>query len=217
MDELEILKKNWSKTTGFEQVSESAIYKILLKKSSSVVKWIFIVSVLEFSFGILLGVLLSFTKYDLESTKILEKWGVYSLYLLTSVFLYIVILFFIYRFYMMYKKISVTDNVKQLLSSIIKTRNVVKQYIAFNLITFAVFFVSFLGYGLYFEFIERAAKQGDLHPTISTKVWLVSSVLVLVVTLIFVVILWLIYKLLYGILLTKLQKNYQELKKIELD
>ena len=48
MEELDLLKKYWKKSENtFEQVSEVEIYKMLHKKSSSIVKWIVIISVLE--------------------------------------------------------------------------------------------------------------------------------------------------------------------------
>ena len=49
MKELDLLKKDWQKSeASFEQLSENDIYAMLHKKSSSVVKWILIVSILEF-------------------------------------------------------------------------------------------------------------------------------------------------------------------------
>ena len=48
MKELDLLKKDWQKNNAFEQVSEVEIYKMLHQKSSSIVKWILIVSLLEF-------------------------------------------------------------------------------------------------------------------------------------------------------------------------
>ena len=51
MDELELLKKDWKKDhTDFPKLSYNEIYKMILKKSSSIVKWIFIISLLEFAF-----------------------------------------------------------------------------------------------------------------------------------------------------------------------
>ena len=48
MEELDLLKKYWKKSEDtFEQVSEVEIYKMLHKKSSSIVKWILIISILE--------------------------------------------------------------------------------------------------------------------------------------------------------------------------
>ena len=49
MDELELLKKDWKKNDAqFKQVSENEIYGMLHKSSSSIVKWIFIISIVEF-------------------------------------------------------------------------------------------------------------------------------------------------------------------------
>jgi hypothetical protein len=49
MDELEILKKDWKKSENtFDQVSETEIYGMLHKRSSSLVKWILIISIIEF-------------------------------------------------------------------------------------------------------------------------------------------------------------------------
>ena len=47
MEELDLLKKDWKKNeNSFEQISEVDIYKMLHKKSSSIVKWIFYISLL---------------------------------------------------------------------------------------------------------------------------------------------------------------------------
>ncbi len=215
MEELDLLKKNWNKTNIFEQISESDIYKMLLKKSSSIVKWIFIVSLLELGSGLLIGLSLSFTKYDNESSNLLKKMGIYNYYIITTIILYVVILFFIYRFYQMYKTITVTDNVKKLIQTIIKTRKVVKQYIVFNLSFSAVFFVIILGYSLQLTYIDYAVKH-NLNPEIPIKACLIGIVFIIIVAATFTFFFWLFYKLLYGILLKKLSRNYEELKKIDL-
>ncbi len=216
MEELDLLKKNWNKTNNFEQITESDIYKMLLKKSSSIVKWIFIVSLLELGSGLLLGLFLSFTKYDSEGNELLKNMGMYTYYIAVSIIFYSVILFFIYRFYQMYKMISVNDNVKKLIKSILKTRKVVKQYIMFNLSFSALFFLVGLCFGLHKGFMDYSAKHGDLNPVITMKMYLLGIVLIVVITGIFTFLFWLVYKLLYGILLKKLTKNYEELKKIDL-
>ena len=50
MDELKQLKKDWQKDQKFPKINKSEIYKFLHKKSSSIVKWIFIISIVEFIF-----------------------------------------------------------------------------------------------------------------------------------------------------------------------
>ena len=55
MKELERLKKDWNKNQNFPELSKEEIYKFLHKKSSSIVKWIFIISLLEFGFWSLIA------------------------------------------------------------------------------------------------------------------------------------------------------------------
>ena len=53
MDELELLKKDWQKKEGqLPHLSFEEIYKMLRKKSSSIVRWIFYISIAEFIFWI---------------------------------------------------------------------------------------------------------------------------------------------------------------------
>ena len=48
MKELDLLKKDWQKNeASFEQVTEKDIYRMIHKRSSSIVKWILILSILE--------------------------------------------------------------------------------------------------------------------------------------------------------------------------
>ena len=61
MKELDLLKKDWQKNDAFEQVSEVDIYKMLHKKSSSIVKWIFIISILDLD------------QLDFQYRRLLEK------------------------------------------------------------------------------------------------------------------------------------------------
>jgi hypothetical protein len=217
MKELDLLKKDWNKSAdAYEQVSENQIYKMIHQKSSSVVKWIFIISIIELGLGLFLGLILSFTKYDEKNVALIKQLGIYGYYIAVTVVLYIVIMYFIYKFYSMYRKISVDDNTKKLISTILKTRKVVKQYIAFNLSFFAVFFIVFGGYLFYEGYLEGAAKKGVPHPEMPLNIALISFFVLIIVTALFTFAFWLVYKLIYGILLKRLQNNYEELKKIDL-
>lgn len=116
----------------------------------------------------------------------------------------------------MYRKISVDDNTKKLISTILKTRKVVKQYIAFNLSFFAFFFIVFGGYLFYEGYIESASRNGAIHPEMPLNIALISFVVLILATGVFTFAFWLVYKLIYGILLKRLQNNFEELKKIDL-
>lgn len=217
MKELDLLKKDWKKNAdSFIQISESDIYKMIHKKSSSIVKWIFIVSIIELGLGLVLGLILSFTKYDEKNVELIKHLGVYGYYITATVLLYAVILYFIFKFYTMYRKIAVDDNTKKLISTILKTRKVVKQYIAFNLSFFAVFFILFGGYLFYEGYLEDASRRGAVHPEMPLNIALISFVVLILATAIFTFAFWLVYKLIYGILLKRLQNNFEELKKIDL-
>lgn len=217
MKELDLLKKDWKNSEHtFDQISEIEIYKMLHKKSSSIVKWIFVISIIELGLGLVLGLLLSFTKWDEESINKIKEWGIYNYYIASSILMYGVVFFFIYKFYCMYQKISVVDTTKQLLSTILKTRKVVKQYIAFNLTAFAILFIIIGCYSGYKGFIDAAIKNGEVHPEMPFNIAIISLLILIVVTALFTCAFWLIYKLIYGILLKRLNKNYEELKKLDL-
>jgi hypothetical protein len=210
MEELDLLKKDWNKEQ-YPKVSENEIYKLMLKNSSSTVKWIFIISVLELSLGILLNVFLSFTKFDHDNTDLLKKYGIYGYNQAFVVFLYLVVVYFIIRFYLMYKKVSTTDNTKQLMDSILKTRKVVKNYILFNLVSIAIYFVVLFSYIFKMELNKTVVDKANIN-----HVYLFSILLAIVFALITLIAIWLFYKLLYGFLLKKLKVNYEELKKVDL-
>ena len=214
-EELDLLKKAWQKDAhSYGEVTEKQIYVMLHKKSSTTVKWIFIISMIELGLGIVLGILMSFTKYDEENIAKIKEWGVYNYYLAISLFLYMVVLYFIYRFYKMYKRISVEDSVNQLIKNILKTRKVVKQYIAFNLSAFAVLCVLIFSFGFYKAYSDIAIANGQ-SPDISFNSAVLVILIIIVFTSIITIVFWFMYRLIYGILLKRLLKNYEELKKID--
>ena len=66
MDELKRLKKDWQENLKFPKLSKDEIYKLLHKKSSSIVKRIFVFSLIEFGFWSLLGDIDFFYKRQVE-------------------------------------------------------------------------------------------------------------------------------------------------------
>lgn len=100
MEELDLLKKSWNKTESFPKISEEKIYAMLHKNSSSAVKWIFIISVIEIIFWTILSIFMS----DDEYFNLLDSYHIKTPILILTVLNYGVILFFIYKFYNNYKK-----------------------------------------------------------------------------------------------------------------
>jgi len=212
MDELELLKKDWKKQEGsFHQISEKEIYGMLHKGSSSIVKWIMIISVLE----LLLWLSISFLTADEQYFKTLELYHLDTLMPIVSVISYAVIIFFIFLFFKNYKAINTTDNVKQLMQNILKTRKTVKYYVWYNLgMTAISMIIVFIFQFMYDPSINKMINNASSNIDPNTF-YCIMLLVYAVVIIVFIGLIWLFYRLLYGILMRRLQKNYDELKKID--
>ena len=201
MDELELLKQDWKRQEkSLPHVKAEEIRKMMHKKSTSIVKWIFIISIAEFLFWIGIEALSLFD----ESFKVIKDLNLETFYRVSLVINYAAIFIFIFLFYRNYKKISVNDSVRDLMKNIIITRKTVKAYVLFNLVIFSISFAVITYIGL-----------DDMIGEESMKVKVFS---VLFIVLFFVIVLLLIigfYVLLYGILTKRLYKNYKVLKEID--
>ncbi len=212
MDELELLKKDWqNKNKSYPKLSYNEIYNMILRKSSSIVKWIFIISLIEFVFWLCISFGLKASGFSLEVDGIEKNFG----FIAITIFSYGILAYFFYRFYMNYKTINTTDNAKVLMENILKTRRTVKQYVFFNLLILVIGTVYMMPYALDQNedskaLIETAKANGELLK------YYASIALVTVFTLaVTIVILLVFYWLIYGILLKRLNRNYHELKKLE--
>lgn len=207
MDELELLKKDWKKQEGgFPKLSYKEIYSMILKKSSSIVRWIFIISIIEFLLWASLDVV--FRLNGMYTT--VEQPGMNTFSLIASAVSYSILIYFITRFYFNYKKIEATDSAKILMENIIKTRRTVKQYIWVNISFFAIAMIATMGYILFFteEFKNQPVEN-------QPPIWLVL-VGTLILIAVFAGVIALFYRLIYGILTRRLKKNYKELEKLEI-
>lgn len=210
MDELDILKKDWNKPNAeYKKLSVNDIYPMLHKKSSSIVKTLLYISIAELVFWILLNSVPYF--YSDNYRQKLD--AIYSNeYILTglTVLSYGIILLFIYLLYKSYKSISVTENVKKLMNSIIKTRKVVKYYVLYNLVMAGILLI----FGFYQAIHYDSNTSEKMSNFSNTQLFISYAIMVLSIGL-FILIIWLFYKLIYGFLLKRLNKNYKELEKLE--
>jgi hypothetical protein len=209
MKELDLLKKDWQKNVAFEQVSELEIYKMLHKKSSSIVKWIFIISILEIILWTVISVFFNTDDY-LKNIKH-EELDIYFEAL--TVFNYAVILVFIYLFYKNYMVISTTVSIKQLMKDILKTRKTVQCYVWYNLgmATLSLLFGFYIAFAYNPEVAVLMDKIGN-----NTKVMVITIGIFVLIIAAFLGLFWLFYRLIYGTLLRRLFTNYNELKKIDI-
>jgi len=212
MEELDILKKDWNKEDSrYPKLSYNDIYKMILKKSSSIVKWIFIISILEFIFW----TVISFALKDADFNKKFESYNAQNIMIPFMILGYLILAYFFYKFFMNYRTISVTDNAKRLMENILRTRRTVKQYVAFNLIylvvsAFLVLSIEMNRDQTMIATINKAAADGELFKFYAITIISVTLVLAFVIGLFLV-----FYYLIYGILLKRLNTNYRELKKLE--
>lgn len=213
MDELELLKKDWKKEDNkdFPVLSYKEIYKMILKKSSSIVKWLFIISLLEFAFWLLISLFVKTTNGNKEIIGMESN----TTFIILSVISYIVLAYFFYKFYTNYRNINTTDSASKLMKNIIKTRRTVKHYVAFNLVAIVLSVLIMLPIFLNQDprsktVIENAAANGELFRYYAGLIF--GTLVILSIAIAFLL---LFYWLIYGILLKRLNSNYNELKKLE--
>lgn len=202
MKELDLLKKDWQKNDAFKQVSETEIYKMLHRKSSSVVKWILIVSILEF-------IILNGIGYLIGDRGYAKFLAMHPFINFLEKFNYIVVIVFIYLFYCNYRNISVLNSSKKLIEYILKTRKIVTYYIYWN-----IFIGGLSGALSGIEGFNEGYSSGN--PKNAKELIEVNYITLFIVALLIMGGIWLFYKLLYGGFLKKLKENYEELKKIDL-
>lgn len=199
MDSLNKYKEVWQNQEMSQKIDSHSLNQMIHKRSSSIVKWIFYVSLIEFALVLVLNMTF---KGDWDMIK---SVGLYGFIKGVDIIGYLILVIFIILFYRNYKNISVNHSTKELMYSIIKTRKTVKYYIIINLVFMALaMFYSFnviLKSDEYEQIMDNLGKNGHL---------IVWSVVIFAILFI-VGIMYLFYSLIYGILIKKLNHNYQEL------
>jgi len=192
MDELDKLKNSWKKEENvYPKFSELDIYAMLHKKSSSEVKWILIISLIEFALWGSFSLLTSISGADYSQALFLD---------VIDYLHYVVLVVFIVAFYFNFRKISSQQPVKRLMQNIIRVRRIVKAYV--------FYMIGMITFGL----ICGVIMYDDNNPQESnTPVYIVAFIFIPLLVLLIAV----VYNSLYGRLLKKLNSNYIELKKIK--
>jgi|TARA_B110000977_G_scaffold59702_1_gene81110 hypothetical protein len=200
MDLLENYKKAWNNQPDTEgKRSTLDIYKLAQSKSRSIVKWIFIIGILEF---VGLNSLYFFVDID-EAYAEYKKMGLENFIFYSQIIAYGILFYFLTMFYLNYKRISTTDSTRTLMKKIIKTRKTVRNYVLFN-----------LGYMSLIMVVVTIASINTNFDDLSNKQIILIIFATLIATLLTLGVLWLFYQLLYGFLLKKLSKNYKEIAKL---
>lgn len=204
-------KKVWkNQPEEKNKISALEIYKMTQSKSNSIVKWIFIIGLLEFVFWFAINYL--GTKNG--ALEPYEKLNLINFIDNFNYFHYVVLVLFLILFYRNFSLISTVDDTKTLMKNILLVRKTVKWYVYYNLI-YAVVFSIILNI-LIFNTpdginILSGIDNESFNQEHMMSVFIIAQIVVIAIM---ILILWLFYYLLYGILLKKLNKNYKELTKL---
>ena len=210
MDELEFLKNSWKKTqNNYPEYKKEELYTMLHKKSSSVVKWIFIISFIELLLISGLDLLLKTRGNDDE---LLHKFHVYYIIKTLTYIHYAVIIGFIVTFYKSFKRVSLTDNLKKLMADILYVKKVTNLYVIYNITGMIVTAIIYsIGAALYDPIFTNNAYNIDAY-----KIYLIFGLAIFIIFGILIGGYYILYRLVYGRLIKKLAKNYDELKKLDI-
>ncbi|GGW94933.1 hypothetical protein [Salegentibacter mishustinae] len=212
MDGLDLLKKDWKKReASLPHLSYDQIYQMLWKRSSSIVKWIFVISIIEFLFWGVINIFMADHEYWEEMEQIHLKEFTVATYVIN----YAITFFFIYCFYKNYRKISATDNAAELMKNILRTKKTVKYYIGYILISTAL--VALIYTYFMMDYHTSSTVVDDMEKYSFTPLqWLMFAGIMIGGLAVFLGLIWLFYRVVYGILLRRLNRNYKELKKLEI-
>lgn len=216
--DIDQLKKTWLDQNVRPAYGSTEIEAMLHKSSRNYVKYILTISIVEFV--IILGVNLYYLFVGKDSFSILtslERMGLKNtaalqqrfddIYLGLKIGSLLLAAYFVLQFYRNYSQIRVEEQLKKLILQIIKFKRTVNLFILAN-IALMVLFMLVLG-GILLKVMGEQNIEAD-HPT------MIGLYAGFAFTLIFsVVLIWIYYRVVYGILLKRLGKNLRELEKIE--
>lgn len=216
--DLDSFKKTWQEQPVQPKYGDNEILKMLNKKSRNYVKYIFWISVAEFLFFTAVG--LFFVIQDKEANsflKIMERLGVHktakleitldSIYLVLKILSLSITAYFVYKFYQNYKGIKIEENLKKFILKIINFKKTVNAFILINIVLLIAFT------SIFTIFVFYIINTQNIEVTNST---LISFVIAIVVsTILTVLMVWIYYRVVYGIIIRKLDKNLKQLKEID--
>ena len=205
MDEFKSLKEKWANQKFDKQYTVEELNGFLQKKSKTSIKWIFYLSVAEFFLYISFPFIIP--NYY-ESFDYYKSLNLFEFSIATSIIGYIILVYYMLRFFKNYKRISVTDSVKGHLSTILNTRRAVNQYIYFNLGILLIFLIVVMFSAFKLDENLIALQQENI------SVIMIVFIIGLLVSLI-IGVFGLLYYFIYGRFLNPLKKNEKELLNID--
>lgn len=216
--DLDSFKKTWQEQPVQPKYNDTEILKMLNRKSRNYMKYIFWISVAEFLFFSIFGLFyIVQSKQSNSFMSILARLGVQKnaelesdleiIYLIIKLVSLAVTGYFVIKFYQNYRKIKIEEDLKEFILRIIKFKKTVNAFILINIILV----VSFTMILTFFVFYVLKSQNITLSNSSITGfiIGLVIS------TSLCIILLWTYYRLVYGIIIKRLDKNLKQLKNIE--
>ena len=216
--DLDQLKKSWQEHKVAPKYNSTEIEAMRNKSSRNYVKYIFWISCAEFLVILGMNIYYLFAGEDSQTyINILRKVGVHNsvevqsnfdhLYYVLKVISLILTAVFVVQFYWNYKKITVESNLKKLIVQIIKFKKTVNLFILANIFLMILYTVALVIFTNWILFEQNIALAR------STLIGFYAGFGVMMA--LGVVLIWIYYRVVYGIILKKLGENLLELKKID--
>lgn len=206
--ELDDLKSAWKSIPEQNNYKNDDIFKMMKKKSSSTIKWLFTFTLIEFII-VLLFTITSLIRREVSTnfSISINNSSIYHNYITGSIITIVFTLIFLIIIHKTYKKISINNSIKELTSQIIKFRKMVNLFILiilFSLIIVSIPYYFHLGQDIY---LSKAGLNYDTN-----KATLIGYVSVLIAILFLIIISSIYYAIIYFFFLKKLSNNLNQLK-----
>lgn len=216
--DLDSFKKTWQEQPVQNRYDNEEILQMLNKKSRNYVKYIFWISVIEFILFTAFG--LFYILQNKESNTFLtslEKLGVEknehmqdildNIYLIIKILTLFITGYFVVKFYKNYRRIKVEEDLKEFISRIIRFKKTVNAFILINILIVVIFTSALTIFGIY-----AIRNQNTALADSSILAFIISFI---ISTALCVMLIWAYYRLVYGILIKRLDKNLTQLKEID--
>ncbi len=216
-DELDDLKSLWKNQPDEKSYGQQEIFKMIHRKSINSVQWLFIITILEFLFGLGMSLWTIFSGNHMYSDEKIKTMGVETVsrfenlshFGLIGSIIILSITFFYYR------KISSSLSVNELMKSIMNFRKMVMWFIVIWFVFMLMLFspvIMEMGVNTY---INTKSTQNISPETLQNKASQIGYIFVTIMIVLLLIFSLLYYGIIYGIFLRRLGKNLKELKKIE--
>ena len=216
--DLDSFKKTWQQEPAQPKYDSKAIESMLNKSSRNYVKYILYISLAEFIIILGANIYYAFLGDDTSDLmSVLKKLGINDstnfegtishLYFILKIISLALTGIFVVLFYQNYRKINVESNLKKLILQIIRFKKTVQLFILAN-ICLVILFTAVLGIFTLSVLNEQRIELSN--PTLMG--FITGLILTMAIS---AVLMWIYYRIVYGLILSRLGKNLKQLQNIE--